>query len=139
MVKVYQISGDLFQIQMIKFKFKNIPVHTRLLLVLRFVFHDLQIFLKSMSFSIIFRRTSAFTVTAEWILFYYCCWGIDLRPVNPDEIQESIRMERIFEDDLTNLLKINETLRKNAEFVCRDLEKYGIKGTTLTPRSNTIF
>jgi len=64
--------------------------------------------------------------------FYDICRGIDNRSVNPERIRKSFGKERTFEDDLTSLEEINDVIRKIAEMVCRDLEKYGIKGKTIT-------
>lgn len=64
--------------------------------------------------------------------FYDICRGIDRRPVNPERIRKSFGKERTFEDDLSSLDEINEVLRNITELVCRDLDKYGIRGKTLT-------
>ncbi len=64
--------------------------------------------------------------------FHDICRGIDHRTVNPERIRKSFGKERTFEDDLTSLEDANDVLLNIAEMVCRDLEKYGIKGKTLT-------
>ncbi len=64
--------------------------------------------------------------------FHDICRGIDHRPVNPERIRKSFGKERTFENDLTSLEELNEVLRNISELVCRDLEKYGIRGKTLT-------
>ncbi len=64
--------------------------------------------------------------------FYDISRGIDNRPVNPGRIRKSFGKERTFENDLSNLEEINDTIQNIVDMVCRDLEKYEIKGKTLT-------
>ncbi len=64
--------------------------------------------------------------------FYNICRGIDPRPVNPKRIRKSFGKERTFEDDLTSLEEVSEVTRDIAGMVCRDLDKYGIRGKTIT-------
>ncbi len=64
--------------------------------------------------------------------FYDISRGVDNRPVNPGRIRKSFGKERTFEDDLSKLEEIQETIQNISDMVCRDLEKYGIKGKTIT-------
>jgi DNA polymerase-4 len=65
--------------------------------------------------------------------FYYdICRGIDNRPVNPERIRKSFGKERTSENDLISLDETKEVLRGIAELVCNDLDKYEIKGKTLS-------
>jgi DNA polymerase-4 len=64
--------------------------------------------------------------------FYNISRGIDNRPVNPERIRKSWGKERTFEEDLTTIEEVLEIIQKIAELVSRDLDKYGIKGRTIT-------
>jgi DNA polymerase-4 len=64
--------------------------------------------------------------------FYDICRGIDNRPVNPERIRKSFGKERTYEEDLGSLEELNDALRNIAEMLSSDLDKYGIKGKTLT-------
>lgn len=64
--------------------------------------------------------------------FYAICRGIDNRPVNPERIRKSFGKERTFEEDLTNLDDIYETLQDITDMLWHDLVRTGVKGKTLT-------
>jgi DNA polymerase-4 len=64
--------------------------------------------------------------------FYKIVRGIDNREVQPHREHKSMGAEDTFSYDLTELEEMNEQLEKIANTVCKRLEKYNLKGRTLT-------
>jgi DNA polymerase IV len=65
--------------------------------------------------------------------FYYrIVRGIDERPVEPHRESKSLAAEDTFPHDLTTLDEMNAELEKIATTVCSRLEKYKLKGRTIT-------
>jgi DNA polymerase-4 len=65
--------------------------------------------------------------------FYYnIVRGIDQREVQPERETKSLAAEDTFEYDLTTVEEMNVELDKIAQIVCGRLEKYELKGRTVT-------
>ncbi|MGN6568877.1 MAG: DNA polymerase IV [Flavipsychrobacter sp.] len=65
--------------------------------------------------------------------FYYrIVRGIDDRPVNPNRETKSVGAEDTFPYDLTTVAEMNAELDRIAEIVCNRLQKYHLKGRTIT-------
>ena len=65
--------------------------------------------------------------------FYYSIVrGIDERPVQPDRETKSLAAEDTFAYDLTSIEEMNREIDKIALTVCERLQKYGLKGRTIT-------
>ena len=64
--------------------------------------------------------------------FYKIVRGIDNREVQPHREHKSMGAEDTFSYDLTELEEMNEKLGKIANTVCKRLEKYNLKGRTIT-------
>jgi DNA polymerase IV len=65
--------------------------------------------------------------------FYYgIVRGIDERPVQPDRETKSLAAEDTFAYDLTLIEEMNVEIDKIAMTVCERLQKYGLKGRTIT-------
>lgn len=65
--------------------------------------------------------------------FYYrIVRGIDDRPVNPNRETKSVGAEDTFPYDLTTVTEMNAELDRIAEIVCNRLQKYHLKGRTIT-------
>ncbi len=64
--------------------------------------------------------------------FYDISRGIDHRVVNPERIRKSFGKERTFEEDIDTLEGLNEVIQNITEMVWRDIEKYHIRGRTIT-------
>ena len=64
--------------------------------------------------------------------FYKVVRGIDNREVHPDRETKSVGAEDTFTEDLTKLSEMFEELNKIAETVVTRLQKYNLKGRTIT-------
>lgn len=65
--------------------------------------------------------------------FYYkIIRGIDEREVQPERETKSVSAEDTFIHDLTSIEEMNGELDKIALSICKRLEKYGLKGRTIT-------
>lgn len=66
-------------------------------------------------------------------LFYYkIVRGIDERPVEPNRETKSIGAEDTFQYDLSSIDEMHSELDKIAKTVCNRLQKYALKGRTIT-------
>lgn len=64
--------------------------------------------------------------------YYLVVRGIDNRQVQPNRETKSLSAEDTFSQDLTNLEDMNRELDKLAGAVVRRLQRYGLKGRTIT-------
>ncbi len=64
--------------------------------------------------------------------FYNIVRGVDERLVNPDRETKSIGVEDTFSDDLNELEEMNKELDKLTMKVAERLQRYGLKGSTIT-------
>jgi len=64
--------------------------------------------------------------------FYEVCRGIDNREVTPERIRKSQGAERTFSEDIIQYRMLHEKLKLIAEDLGKRLEKYGVRGRTIT-------
>ncbi len=64
--------------------------------------------------------------------YYNIAHGIDERPVNPSRIRKSVGKERTFKEDIIDKEYIKEILLQISQMIGQYLQKYNIKGKTIT-------